>query len=257
MITTELYGRMGNQMFQIAATIGYATKHGMEWNVPRDTQNNRSFPPRFTHLINPKYDVMLPQEEILENGHAYQEIPFYEDWKEVNYIMDGYWQSELYFKHAVPQVLEAFNLPWEAKKDKVSIHIRRTDYLVHADKHPPVAQDYLEPAMLYFAQRGYTKFMVFGDDPKWNQENLNSKKYPQYEFEYSPNLGTVEDMVLMSECENGHIIANSSYSWWGAYLNQNPQKIIVTPSKDNWFGPGNANLSAKTIIPSDWVQIKY
>ena len=123
-----------------------------------------------------------------------------------------------------------------------SIHFRRTDYLQYSDAHPVPSYEYYAEAIEKFDS--YDLGFVFSDDIEWcmNLDLLNTGK-----FIFSNN-SNYEDMYLMSQCK-GHILANSSFSWWGAWLNDDPNKEITVPKV--WFGPKLSN-DTKDLIPSDW-----
>ena len=233
-------------MFEVAAAYAYSLRHKMEYNVPIDGQNYVRFFP------NIKTGLQLPQDHIQykEQTHGFVAIPYYENVK-----IAEYFQSELYFKDYRNEVLELFGLPYQLNKGVVSIHVRRGDYVTYHTHFPPVDYRYLEPAVKFFKERGFKKFLVFGDDPHWNRQHINPENYFGCEFEYSAGRTEYEDLVLMSQCEH-NIIANSTFSWWAAWLNRNPKKIVVSPSWKNWFGK-NVKLDTKDIIPKSWYQIQF
>jgi len=86
----------------------------------------------------------------------------------------------------------------------------------------------------------------------WCKENINKKKYPSCKFEYSKGKTEVDDLRLMSCCEH-NIIANSTFSWWGAWMNQNKNKIVVAPKV--WFGAENFHLKTNDIVPETWIRM--
>ena len=151
----------------------------------------------------------------------------------------GYLQSEKYFKHIKDDVLNDFEFLDEiqnesnnfidAYKDrtKVSVHLRRTDYVTHAHIHVPPSLNYYSNAMNMFDD---AVFFVFSDDIEWckKQNIFNGKDvvFPSINDKYI-------DFCIMSMCDH-NIIANSSYSWWASYLNKNVDKKIIAPS--TWFG---------------------
>ena len=195
--------------------------------------------------------IQQPYYHYEENGnHEHRELPFYQ-----NILIDGYFQSEKYFKEYRKEILELFGFDHWINKGVVSIHVRRGDYVQFHTSFPPVDRRYLAPAMRIMAQNGFKKFLVFGDDPQWNRDNLNSGKYPEYSFDYSEGLNEFQDMELMSCCEH-NIISNSTFSWWAAWLNQNPNKLVISPSMNNWFGK-RVKLVTRDIIPESWVQVTF
>lgn len=238
MVTTKLYGRTGNQMFQIAAAIGYAKKYGHSWHIPRFTVNERVWPKAMRHLNNPPISTR-GFHIWKEKSHGYEEIPEFN-----RVILDGYFQSEKYFNHARKEVLDAFNIPWQPLKEFVSIHVRRGDYLQYSDKHPSVGYDYIRDAVLMMVEKGYKSFVVCSDDLRWCRDNLKGLRIYGCEFTYSENTDPIQDMALMSCCAH-QIISNSTFSWWSHWLNDNPEKICIAPKQ--WFGPGNAHLETKDI----------
>lgn len=243
MVSTRLIGRMGNQMFQIAAAIGYGTKHKMNYWIPQESINERIWPAFFRHF--PKEPEEFHKYFIYkEPEHSYREIPFKEQ-----IILDGFFQSEKYFAHCRTYILNAFQIPYKQLEGYVSIHVRRGDYAIQfPDKHPPVTIEYLKDAIAYMKEKGYDNFVVCSDDINWCRKEF--KPITDAVFSYSSNHPAIEDLAMMSCCEH-NIIANSSFSWWSAWLNQNPEKIVIAPKI--WFGPANQNLSSKDICPESWI----
>lgn len=239
----KLWAGMGNQMFMIAATIGYARKHGMTYWIPQKTTASHIWPTYFPQFPPPP---KVPGGFLYkEDGHQYQEIPKHE-----RIILEGYFQSEKYFSHCRQEIIDAFQIPYKKLDGFVSIHVRRGDYLKYPDKHPVVSDEYLRDAIVYMAEKGYRSFVVCSDDIKYCKEKFD--KVSGAEFTYSQNNDHYSDLALMSCCEH-NIISNSSFSWWGAWLNQNPSKIVIAPSV--WFGPGNAHLETKDIYTNEMVII--
>ena len=133
------YGRMGNFLFQVACAATYAWKHGIEFTVPVLTTNPRWNPIYLQHLVNPKWDPSLTEIKIEEKQFTFQELPWDEKWRGThNIILDGYWQTEKYFKAYRARILAAFGFEWKPQPGMVSVHVRRGDYLKLVYKHPPV-----------------------------------------------------------------------------------------------------------------------
>lgn len=235
MVSAQLYGGIGNRMFQEAAAIGYAKEH------------NERF---FMNHLNPHYHTI----QVSETGHNYNYIPAQKVYHE-NVLLNGYFQSEKYFKHAEAEVREYFSAPTKFEKEICSIHVRRGDYLLYPTKHPVVPVQYIYDAVDYIiGSTNVFSFRVFSDDRQWCMQNLTRQDVI---IEFMPrSVNARLDMHAMMKCEH-NIIANSTFSWWGAWLNPNPNKIVISPSAANWFGPGNAHLDTSDIIPEKWIQIKY
>lgn len=263
MVTCKLYGRLGNQMFQIAASLGYAFDHGRNFVMPRSTLNPIVWPNYFESLFpeKPQYDWMF-DTYYKEKSHEYNEIPRFKIG--VGIVLDGYFQSWKYFDEYRDEILTAFEFNEIEKITGVcSIHVRRGDYLKYQTKHPVVTEDYLLKAIdLIRIKTGINKFMVFSDDFAWCRDFFEDKaiwgpysKRPGNTFMFS-GMPEIEDMKLMASCEH-NIISNSTFSWWGAYMNNNPDKMVVTPHEDNWFGPDNKHLNVSDLLPVSWNRIKF
>jgi hypothetical protein len=179
------------------------------------------------------------------------------------YLM-GYWQSEKYF-YDYEQTIRSdfsFQIPLEAENLKnlllmencnsVSLHVRRGDYLSHA----PTAKmfnvcsiDYYRDAIAYIAaQVPSPNFFVFSDDLQWARNNIRTP-YPTEYIVGNNGVHSYIDMQLMSSCKH-HIIANSTFSWWGAWLNPARQKIVIAPK--NWFCNGTND---EDLIPEQWIRL--
>lgn len=266
MVTVRLRGRAGNQMFQLSCLLGYCIKHNLPYHIPAHTENDLVWPPYFAHLSTPdetdksKGEWFVP---IKERGHAYEELPFKEEWRNDKIILDGYFQSEKYFDHCREEIqkLFDFHLPFIAWRGMCSIHVRRGDYLLYPTKHPVVTEEYLYQALEIMIQNGYDWFVVVGDDQKWNVDFFSVRGPKRMGKKIKFNIIThgtseIQDMKIQVNCES-NIISNSSFSWWGAWLNQYPNKVVVTPHEDNWFGPDNKHLPVDDLLPKEWIRIKY
>lgn len=179
-------------------------------------------------------------------------------------FLTGYWQSYRYFENIESLIREEFKFPHVLDKDdqrvtkikhenSISLHIRRTDFVnnKYHDIHGTCSIEYYKKAAEYIANMVSSPcFFIFSDDIEWAHINLNLN-YP-CEF-VSGNIGKQSyiDMQLMSLCKH-NIIANSSFSWWGAWLNQNPDKVVVAPSQ--WFADEILNAQTKDLIPLTWIR---
>lgn len=262
MIGVNLKGRAGNQLFQIATCVAHGLKHGVEYLIPKDTQNNEVWPPYFSYLSNENGRKLNNPLLVREISHNYHELP--EPIINRDILLDGYWQSETYFKNYREQILKLFSIPYDKKEGWISIHVRRADYLLphHLDKHPVVTKEYLNQAVNIFYLKGYNNFLIFSDDIQWCKQwveedyNSNIVDISEYNFKFSEGNDALKDLSLMSSCEH-NIIANSTFSWWGTWLNRNDNKIVVCPHESNHFGLGNAHLDVSTLYPKEWLRIKY
>jgi hypothetical protein len=177
---------------------------------------------------------------------------------------DGYWQSEKYFKPVENELRNELklilNLNCENAKllddisnsESVSMHIRRGDYITVKNNFRRFAicsLEYYKQCMDLFVNKlNNPIFYVFSADVDWAKDNF---KGDQFRFiVYNLDCPDI-DLFLMSRCKN-NIIANSSFSWWGAWLNQNNEKIVIAPK--NWYN-GKINDSAIDLIPETWIRI--
>ena len=181
--------------------------------------------------------------------------------------LKGSWQSEKYFL-PIRNILRAELTPKTpiereyisfaesiTSSNSVSLHVRRGDYVMNPrinDKHGTCSVSYYQDAVKLMNERlPSAKYYIFSDDLEWAQSNLDFIQNKQIIFHVPDVLNAdAQEMWLMSQCKH-HIIANSSFSWWGAWLSNNPSKIIICPQK--WFS--NSPHSTKDLIPGSWVQL--
>jgi len=270
MLSCFFQGGLGNQMFQISATVALALDNNdtacFDFNVCDLPYNGR-------HSINYKdnvYKNLSPSENFIVSN-IYNEPAFhYTPIKyQPNTLLVGYFQSEKYFERYKKEIMELFEPSQETLNyitqkypiltdddvNTVSIHVRRTDYLKFKHVHPVCTIEYYKNAIKYLAQyldsildNKKNVFMVFSDDILWCKENFNYLEniiYIEDEIDYI-------DMYIMSLCKH-NIIANSSFSWWGAYLNQYRNKKVIAPSV--WFGENKKDINTKDIYCDNWRKI--
>lgn len=181
-----------------------------------------------------------------------------------SWYIQWYFQTEKYFKDFENEIRKDFEfiIPPSKKNQEtieiitncnsISIHIRRWDYITNSttnEKHWTCSIDYYKKA-IELIQFKITNpvFFIFSDDMDWVKENLKIEK--AYYIDWNNADKNYEDMRLMSLCKH-NIIANSSFSWWWAWLNKNSEKIVIAPNK--WFNDNNRNYS--DIIPENWFKI--
>lgn len=254
-VTCELQGRLGNQFLQIASVIATAKRFGLDYYIPSETVSPNTWEFYFKEANFPVFTKDMAYHLDLHKeaqDHSFNPITYINK----SILLSGYFQSELYFKDQRGEILKAFDSLYgeESLHDIVSIHVRRGDYLQYSDSFPPITNEYLQLAIKYFVDLGYTKFLVFSDDIEWCKKHFENT-YKTLTFIYSEGKTPMEDIKLMIKCEH-HIISNSSFSWMGAWMNKNENKIVVSPSSDNWFGK-LAGLNTDNIIPKEWIQIKF
>ena len=270
-------GRLGNQMFQYAALRGIAAKRGYDWCIPPDTYDHKDNYGLFEtfEMINVKESNIgfVSGDYIQENNHCF--IPEFFDECPDNVSIDGYFQTEKYFTHIEKEIREDFTfrkdylIPCQEYIGSLSnhpifLHIRRTDAIGREQYHPILSIEFFENALKQFAED--TLCFVFTDDMKWcksqeffKQERfLFNEKNERYSYQNIDGTGKLQntllpqiDLCLMSLCSGG-IIANSSFSWWGAWLQNNRGKIIA-PNSKVWFGSAMTHLDTSDIVPKRWI----
>ena len=220
------YGRLGNSMFQIAGTIGLAQKMGYDYAFPEWINYDSRDKFGYTEDANIQrwFKNPLPRLEeykfnIYHINWGYHNISVPD-----NVSLKGHMQSEKYFKHCSDLIRYYFEfkpLPHDIKENSIALHIRCGDY--GGDYHPICPEEYYRAALDLFPS-DYTVY-VFSDEPEVAKHILKG------DYIYMEGNHTMEDLYYMTKCDN-HIIANSSYSWWGAWLAQG--KRVVAPKR--WFG---------------------
>ena len=253
-------GRLGNQMFQYAALRGIAANFGYNVCIPlsnnknewTDHQLNNVFKMSSLNSLNYQY-IDIDRPVISESGFSFDKKLFNEcpDWV----TLQGFFQTEKYFKHIRDDILTDFEfhdfILEPTKKvisnwtNPIALHVRRTDYITNPN-HSVLSFEYYRKALNYFDND--CEVIVFSDDPEWclRQELFDSER-----FLVSESNNNYIDLCLMSLC-SGHIIANSSFSWWGAWLSTT--KKVIAPL--DWFtGSQNAHLETKDLYCDGWIVI--
>lgn len=244
MVTFNNAGRFGNWYMEACTAIAYALKHGLDFSMPTGHGKDPYFNPVYCkHLCNPEYNPRLEEVRLWENGHHYQELPFEESWRDKNIIIEGYRQSEKYFKDYRNEILYLMNYPYE-KNEYVCVHVRRGDYLLLKDKHPYYGREWYLEAMRNFKGQ---KFKFFSDDIAWCRKEFSERA----DCEFSTNDHIERDFIEMQCCAH-FINSSSTFSWAAAWHSQSEGKVIITPQK--WF-VDNYSLDTKDIVPESWIKL--
>lgn len=242
-------GHLGNQMFQYATLRGIAKNNGYDWAIPAKHEFGTRYPVRSSmyDIFNlPDLTVLhtiLPENPVLPEKHFHFDEDLFNNCPD-NVDLNGYYQSYKYFDHIRDELLKdfSFKIPASLPKNIVAIHVRRGDYVNQPQFHPVCDVEYYRKAMEYFPNEN---FCVFSDDPEWCKQQEVFKDCFIVE-----NSTEAYDLQWMTQAK-GNIIANSSFGWWGAYLNQNPNKIVIAPEK--WFGVNYSNHNMSDLRPSEWI----
>ena len=295
MIIVKLLGGLGNQMFQYAAARRLAEFHHTVLKLDVTELEDRVYKENFTYryyslnVFNIKEHIAQPHEiasyqkkhqgiiakalnkvkQKLDTHFIIREKHFHFDENFLhaldNSYIDGYWQSEKYFKPIEEIIRKEFtfqNEP-EGKNNElsqlisdtcsVSIHVRRGDYVTNKvirQFHGVCSIDYYKEAVAQIAQNlTNPHFFLFSDDTDWVKKNIIFN-HPTIYVDHNKAVKHYKDMHLMSLCKH-NIIANSAFSWWGAWINTNKDKIVIAPKK--WFN--DASVNTQDLIPEQWIRM--
>lgn len=256
-VSCLLYGGLGNQLFQIFTTIAYAYEHNREYWF--QYSSNLGKRPTYWHnllaLLRPHCrETKFPLNESL----IVDEPHIQEDHSDVECIMlNGYFQSPKYFDKWIHNILDDCKLHIEYQNiNTVSMHFRRGDYKAIPDCHPILETDYYIKSLDYICTMDPDTSIVYYYCENEDYEDITliinelvslfpSLKFQRYRDE------DYKELISMACCKH-NIIANSSFSWWGAYLNTFSEKIVCYPSV--WFGPA-INNSTDAMFPATWTKI--
>lgn len=286
----RLSGGLGNQLFQYAAGRAVASRQGADLsldltqlNVRDGSITSRSYAlsplPIRAHVLTAeesaaaglplnRFDRWLARagvrlkgrQLVVERGFNFDpSIPRLQG----PVVMQGFWQSERYFADIRAVLLDELALPGAATLDEmtarlqaeesVSIHVRRGDYLTNPGAnafHGVCSPDYYQRSLALLEQQvEQPKYYVFTDDPAWVAENRGLFGRDVILVAEQLTLQAHEELVLMSRCKH-NVIANSSFSWWGAWLNRNEQARVIAPA--NWFRHA---LDTTDLIPARWQRV--
>lgn len=281
-VTVTLSGGLGNQMFQLAAGRALALRE--KANLSADITPLLRYGQRTYGLgdfqLGPHVRLQAGAgsrrfgrlrrlaRKIFMGEQLFKEASFAYDGRILQVrapaLLDGYFQSERYFSDAATEVRTDF-MPRQEKlgdieglaarllpgQPSVSLHVRRGDYTDPAvmKVHGLMGADYYERALQLIAEKaGPCVVCVFTDDPAWVRANLSLPANARFVSEHTKSA--MEDLMLMSRCSH-HITANSSFSWWGAWLNPSEHKVVVSPAR--WFQP-DSGIDARDLRPQGWLQ---
>jgi len=273
------HGRLGNQLFQYAAIKSYSIKNRLPLILPpanehRISDFNIDFISKSVRWIEFASDYNYCQTEfnynpIIFNYHKRIDI-------------EGFFQTEKYFIDIQEEIQRDFTIKDEKiinashqiitkiknkypGRDLVGIHVRRGDTVpsktAYGDKyigsyspdkalkHPLIQHEYYETAMNQFSNCIFLFFSDTEKDIKWCEEKFGNSNNHIY-LHYSD----LQDLMLMQLCDH-NIISNSSFSWWAAWLNNNPERRVISPNKNEWFGVYYSHYNMEDLIPEAWEQL--
>ena len=273
--TIVFNGGLGNQMFQYAFYLGLKENHPLSlflFDIEQSQGNH------FGYELDKVFQI-----DSLKQARGYRRLKRYVPWLEKHFCTirqehslefnpqvlsprrpfvryEGFWQSEKFFLSVEPHVRMAFSFREDGLNNptremahlakttnSISVHVRRGDYLQLSESFGLCSLDYYEKAIAYFQEHVFNpRFLFFSDDIEWVKEHL---KCDNARF-VSWNTGedSWQDLYLMSQCRH-HIIANSSFSWWGAWLNPSVEKIVIAPKR--WFN----YIPNYDVLPEKWIKL--
>jgi len=278
MLITKLIGGLGNQLFQIFTLMSVSIDNDIDFKIfeykddkvsPHDINSKRNtfWDTLFKNIYDKTFkSISGPIYQYNENGFHYTPFPKIRD-KSNNYSLFGYFQSYKYFQNNLKDILDLLKWreikkPYENKydyKNTISLHFRIGDYINIQTHHPILPIDYYKNAL--------DRLIVDTDKNDWNilyfyekndkdivDRSINElkNKYPNLDFtEINHDLDDWEQMICMTFCSH-NIIANSTFSWWGAYLNENNNHVYYP---DVWFGSDMGNKNLNDLFLNDWQKV--
>lgn len=271
-------GRLGNQMFQYAGLRGIAANRGYDWLIPRPDSYGDSNYGLFDCFemgsVEEKNFGKLNAPSIA-TGQFHFSQDFFDGCPD-NTNLHDYFTTEKYFANIKDVIRKDFTFKKEILEpckeivdeleNPIFMHVRRGDYVVNPSAHPMCPISYYEKALELFDEN--SPVLVFSDSIEWckEQEFFQGDRFmlSEYDEKYSQTADTLLgrqntlipyfDLCLMTLC-NGGIIANSTMSWWGAWLMENKTQPIVAPKP--WFGTHYNDYNMNDLLPDGWVEVEY
>ena len=269
MISILLQGGLGNQLFQLFTAISYALDQKEKIVIPTEKIDGHNRPTYWTTLLKrlkesvERVDIKKIQK-LAEAGFHYTPLPFVP-----NVMLVGYFQSYKYFEKHYDVIYKKLNFNIEQEtirskyltmNDTISLHFRIGDYTNLQLHHNILKDDYYIRAIREIIRRtkksnwNIIYFCEEKDNLPVKQRLYKIKKsFPELEFHKADDTMEDWEQLLLMSCSNHNIIANSAFSWWAAYLNSNPDKIVIYPK--TWFGAANYDKSTKDMFPPSWVPL--
>lgn len=291
MVIVQLNGGMGNQMFQYANARAISLRRNDKFKLdinffkttqvdtPREYELHKlnvveelatieeisrikGFEPSFARKVVNKLFPAYAKKHVREYGMGF--LPRILKLGGELYL-EGFWQSEKYFVDAISQLKSDFTVKRAPSAENqrlldmiskcenpVSLHVRRGDYVAVANTaafHGVCSPEYYSNSIEEIKSKVKNPtFFLFSDEPEWAKENI--KTDTETFVSYNSVSDQDEDLRLMYSCKH-HIIANSSFSWWGAWLSRNPEKVVCAPAQ--WFA--NKDVDSSDIVPESWTKI--
>jgi len=255
-------------MFQIAATESLSIDLGVDSSFPnyynnifylknQKEFNHSDYCDEYSNVIK-EINTFQPKESYFIHTFPFEFKKPNIDLK--NFWIDGYFQSEKYFINNRNKILQKFKASSDLEntiKTKyknllnhklTSVHVRRGDYVRLSNYHTVLPVHYYNECIQKLDSTTEL-FLIFSDDINWCKQNFKHDRciFVKDEKDYI-------ELYLMSYCQN-NIISNSSFSWWGAWLNENKDKKVLAPSSEMWFGPFYKNYNCSDIIPESWEKV--
>lgn len=259
-VSCNLYGGLGNQLFQIFTTIAYSLKHQIQFLFEytpnlgkRSTYWNSLLVGISEHVV-----PNIPETNILVNQgtHGFVQLPA--PLHNQCITLNGYFQSYLFFDAYFETIMNMLAIERKmCNSTHVSLHFRRGDYKGLQECHPIMGIDYYVDALNYILSQDSeidcVQYYCEDEDLDDVERDVEILKTEFRGLHFMRHLEDADwkEMLSMSYCRH-NIIANSSFSWWGAYLNQNPEKIVCYPA--TWFGP-LIREKTDTMFPEKWIKI--
>lgn len=283
MIAAQLIGGLGNQLFQYAAARRLAYIHNTALKL--DLSAFETYKLHSYHLNHLNIEEAIASEgdfagigniEFSSSGDNSPQAMRVVKERSFNFdpgILDlpdnvwliGYWQSEKYFSDIRDILMQEFKVKHEpdarnkdlmnciAGCNSVALHVRRGDYINNPHTysvHGTCNIEYYRECITQMSEKvSRPHYFIFSDDPEWVKQNFGFLRHPATIIDHNGPEKDYEDLRLMTKCRH-HIIANSTFSWWGAWLNPNPEKLVYTPVK--WF---NKQAATNDLIPAAWFRI--
>jgi len=273
MITCNIIGGLGNQLFQIFATISYALKNKQVFCFTYKTMTGKrpmywdNFLSTLKLFTNAR---IMPNVQIVDEPLYYSVVPN----NQHNIMLTGYFQNPAYFKENYETICRMIRLDAQKQEIKngidfdnsISMHFRQGDYLLLPDHYKILTFDYYKNSLDHILTKrtvgviGYPIINIYYFREASDAESVELiitqlKEYVGKVCQFievdAEAFDDWQQMLIMSCCQH-NIIANSTFSWWGAYFNSNPKKIVCSPAE--WFGP-KIDIKMEDLLPREWTKI--